>query len=525
MKLVRHDEKQPIARTLSVSLVGFLAWALIFGLAYAQAPLYASNQNQYFLHGAASANVGFLSQDWLANTRDMTPLFSFLTEFTFRFLDPNVFYAYYVLLFGIYVSSLFGIADTIFDLRESATKSLSFLVILIFFHSAILRLILTNALGSDWTYVFEGGVAGQRLLGDVFQPSSFGVLLLLSILLYLRKRVGWAVVSAIAACSIHPTYLLSAAALILAYMMKEVLDLRSPKRGIILGLWTFALVAPVVTYVAINFWPSSTEASSQAQALLINLRIPHHADPTEWLNSSVAIKFVIVIAGLGIARKSRLFWLLAVSLALALGLTILQMLLRSDRMALLFPWRISVILVPIGLAMISAYTANGLINRFPKLDSRFHRLLITSEMILIAICIFAGVAKFKMGLVRIQEDPSRPMLEFVDQQKQSGEVYLIPTKLQEFRMLTGAPAFIDFKSIPYYDIEVLEWYKRIRLAQFFYRDEIQFIDCGLLETIRETGGVTHVVLSRVQFGLQCSELQPVYEDHDYAVYTLHIVSE
>jgi hypothetical protein len=50
-------------------------WTILFGLAYTQAPLYYSNQNQYFLHGISQAGVGGLERDWLSNTADPTPVF------------------------------------------------------------------------------------------------------------------------------------------------------------------------------------------------------------------------------------------------------------------------------------------------------------------------------------------------------------------------------------------------------------------------------------------------------------------
>ena len=41
-----------------IGLASFLAWAFVFGLIYAQSPLYTNNQNTYFLHGLAKAGVG-----------------------------------------------------------------------------------------------------------------------------------------------------------------------------------------------------------------------------------------------------------------------------------------------------------------------------------------------------------------------------------------------------------------------------------------------------------------------------------
>src|SRR6516162_3029587 len=80
-----------------------------FAAAYGQAPLYYSNQNQYFLHGLAAAGDGLLDEDWLANTADPTPIFSGLVALTARFLHPWVFHLYYALLLALYAAALVGV--------------------------------------------------------------------------------------------------------------------------------------------------------------------------------------------------------------------------------------------------------------------------------------------------------------------------------------------------------------------------------------------------------------------------------
>src|SRR3954453_23712953 len=81
----------------------------IFSAASGQAPLYYSNQNQYFLHGLAAAGEGNLADDWLAGTLDTTPVFSLLVEGTARFLHPWAFYAYHALLLGVYAAALLSL--------------------------------------------------------------------------------------------------------------------------------------------------------------------------------------------------------------------------------------------------------------------------------------------------------------------------------------------------------------------------------------------------------------------------------
>ena len=501
---------RPAWRWLRPALT-FLGWSLLFGLAYAQSPLYSSNQNQYFLHGAARAGLGYLSQDWLANTVDSVPVFSLLAELTYRYLDPFVFYLYYFVLFGIYLLALLDIVSHLFEIRRPTTRLL-FLALMVVLHSAALRFVSSRLLGAEWEYLFDGGVAGQRLLGPVFQPSCFGVLLLLSLALFLRRRPYWAAAAAAAAATLHPTYLLGAAVLTLAYLFVTWRETRNLKNALALGMVALLLVLPITFYVVLSLGPTSAQVSREAQQVLVDYRIPHHAIVSQWLDATVLVKLALVILGIILARRSRLFPVLLVTFLAALALTALQILTGSLTLALLFPWRLSVILVPLATALLAAWLAT----RSPS----WLRWLETLSLATVLVLGFAGIVRFKLESDRNRADAARPMMAFIQAAMAPGDVYLIPPRLQEFRLLTGAPIVVDFKSIPYRDVEVLEWYERARHADWFYRDRPEYVDCGLLEEMRQNYGATHVVLDSYLLGLSCPPLHEIYRDANYAVFTL-----
>ena len=82
-----------------------LALAAGFALAHTQSPLFFSNQNQYLLHGLADAGYGHLSHDWLANTKDPTPAFSFFVAALHKvggFIAIQA--AFFVLLMGYFLA-------------------------------------------------------------------------------------------------------------------------------------------------------------------------------------------------------------------------------------------------------------------------------------------------------------------------------------------------------------------------------------------------------------------------------------
>ncbi len=520
----------------------YLLLTFTFAIAYAQSPLYTSNQNQYFLHGLARAGLGYLQNDWLANTLDPTPLFSLLVELTYRLTHlAAIFYVFYALLMGVYLISMTGIVASVFDIRSSKTRSLVFLAFFIGMHSAALRFGLSRLLGDNWTYVFEDGVADQRLLGLVFQPSVFGVLLVLSIYLFLQDHPYLAVLASVAAASIHPTYLLSAAALTLAYMLvlareaglfankssdnlQVVSEVASPanrfvsqlRLPLMLGLLALAAVAPILVYVFINFSGTSAEASAKANDILVNFRIPHHTLLSWWFDATVVTKLIFISTAWFLIRKSRLFLILLVPTIISLGLTLLQLALHSYALALIFPWRLSIFLLPCATSLLLGFLVETASERFPGFFSRHVLVLQAASLAVIAAVVLIGATRFVLDLQRKSSADDFAVMAYVAGHNASDEIYLTPTKMQDFRLATGSPVYIEFKSIPYRDQDVLRWYQRNKLADRFY----QTGDCSLLGQIVAEAGVTHVVISREDSKDPCPQLHPVYEDKNYSVFAL-----
>ena len=133
----KTNRKNLHSRVLIRNLVFLVFWATLFTLAYAQSPLYTSNQNQYFLHGFAQAGFGNLSEDWLANTLDPTPVFSKFIEISWRALPwQPIFYLYFGVLAGILLLSVYGIANLLWGLDKSRPQRWLYLSSIIVIFSA-----------------------------------------------------------------------------------------------------------------------------------------------------------------------------------------------------------------------------------------------------------------------------------------------------------------------------------------------------------------------------------------------------
>ncbi len=178
------------------------------------------------------------------------------------------------------------------------------MVLVVTLHSAALRLVEGRLLGETWEYLWDGGVAGQRLLGLVFQPSTFGVFLLLSLGLFVRGRAAWAVVAAALAASVHPTYLLSAAILVLAYCLVLWREQGGLRRPVLLGVFALALVTPIVLYVILALGPTSPDRIAEAQQILVHERVPHHALPAVWFDATVLVKLALLGLALFVTRTT-----------------------------------------------------------------------------------------------------------------------------------------------------------------------------------------------------------------------------
>ena len=418
---------------------------------------------------------------------------------------------------GIYLFSLYGILSKTFRINDSIPKRGLYIAALIFVHSAALRYLVVRVFNQDWAYLFDGGVAGQRLLGSVFQPSIFGVLLLLSIYLYLQGKIAGAVISLVLAPVLHPTYLLSAAVVTLVYMGLEYHEKRQVRSPLIIGISALIGVIPILVPTFLTFGGTDPLITARARALLVDFRIPHHAIPAEWFDGSIIVKIIIILLGIYLTRKTRLFHFLCWPFFIAILGTLFQILTNNDVLALLFPWRLSTWLVPLS---VGAVLFRCLEFSWPKLEGSVSAKWIQVITIFgLLILTGTGLAKSFWEYEEKQNGSDRPMMAFISQTKESGDVYLIPLDMQDFRLETGAPAYVEFKSIPYKDDDVLEWYRRVGAAGNLYRAPYKRIGCEMATDLY-LEGVTHIVLPYDHTIKKCSNLESRYGDWYYGVYEI-----
>ncbi|MCX7701788.1 MAG: hypothetical protein N2039_13000 [Gemmataceae bacterium] len=518
-----------------------LGWCLLFALAHTQSPLYYSNQNQYFLHGLAWAGHGFLRLDWLANTADPTPLFSLLVAGAYRFPGEWMFQAAYLLVLMGYAAIGWRVYRIVTGQSPISPGGMIFLTFLTLCHWAPLRLASAHGLGVDYPWYLQAGVAGQYILGPGLQPSVAGVLLLLAMAVAAGGRLGTGVVVAAAACLIHSTYLLPAAFFTLACMI-AAWPTGGVRSAVRLGLTALAVVTPILVYDVFMFAPSDSETFAESQRILAHERIPHHAQISRWFDPIAALQYAWIVVGIVVAGSGLLRRLMISCLTLSLAFTGVQWITGSDSLALAFPWRTTAVLVPLATMIVLARWSTKLAG---KLSASRGRAIGSYSLVVMA----AGGLFVMSGRLGYRESKEElPLLDFVKTHARPGEVYLIPVEiprhdkakrgavsttftppprrdrehglisvdLQRFRLYTGAPIYVDFKSIPYKDVEVVEWWQRLKWVRDLYESGAWSEPAIRDELARR--GITHVVVPSRQARQGIGAL--LFMDDHYAVYAL-----
>jgi hypothetical protein len=508
---------QSTIKKITAGPAAFLAWSAVFALVYTQLPLFTSNQYTYFLHGLTQAGYGYLSNDWLAGTADPTPIFSALVNITYRIFHSEApAYVYYGLLLGVYFYSLYGIADYLFQVGRTPLRRLVFLTAFLAMHATVFRFALSRIWNGEAAYLFEGGVADQRILGQIFQPSSFGVFLLLSILFFLRGKNGLSILALAVAVWFHSTYLLPAALLTLGYMAAVVWKERSWKSALGLGVFTLLAVSPVLIYDAVFFGPTTAALYNQAEQILAHYRIPEHTQISWWFHWTTIARAGLLAAALWIVRKTRLFPAIFVASVGMLLLTLVEWATGSDALALLFPWRISTILVPLSSTVILSAGLMAVADRLPHPAGTAARAVPAACLAVIGLLMAAGIARFPLDQAAAAADPAVPMMQSIRANPAFyNGLFFIPPRLESFRIETGERVFVDLKSTPYRDTDVVEWYRRLMLANAFYDSGTD--RCAQAPNLADNEGVYLFVIPVDEMPVDCGAFSVLYRDANYVV--------
>jgi hypothetical protein len=505
-------------RGLGFTLVSFV----IFVLSFPTEPLYYSNQNTKFLHGLAQAGMGNLATDWTAATIDGLPVFSFIVYFTAKYLSPYIFYVYQVAVLSLLLWTLLELACSVAGLHGKIPR---FRILL---GAAIVA---AYAWGSLPTWSLLGGIAEQDLVGgggEGFQPSDFGVFLLLGILLLLRGKVAPAILSWGVAAVLLPAYISCAATLLISFV---VLLRLKPEEGVRFSWWAFLVAAGIVSAsmmdVAWHFRPTNADLFARANDILAYVRIPHHSDPKQWNLYDVAAKSALVGTALWVFRRERIGIIIAVPLVAVVVGTAVALLTHNAPLALIAPWRCSTFLVPLAFFLLLARGLSLVMDHLEASDNLTRSVR----------CALFGIVALALGIPVVMGSEQKfasyisskqpAHFVFIRTHSQPGDLYLTDIGDDNFRLETLTPQFVSWKTHPYKDIEVIEWYARAQRANqvfsFQDMDGRRSLNCDALAQLARDYPLTHVVVStgEVPGRIECSFLTTVFEDANAKVFRIN----
>jgi len=498
------DTGPVISRNLAVSLL-LGAW---FFLVFPTEPLYFENQNTKFLHGMAAAGVGYLDQDWTANTIDVMPVFTGIVYVLHAATPPVVSYGLQVILFAVFLYAVLRIADI--AAGSGAVRTI--------FPIVVGALVVASQFADGGARVWAG-VAKQYLLSPALEPQSFGVFFLLAVVWFLRHRTEASLWLAALPAVIHPGYVVPAGTLILSFVVaswRSGDETRQPRLLVVAGSLVAAGLSLV--YLGLVILPTDAESWQTANAILAKVRIPGHAIPAHWFDFDAGAKVagLILVLGLTWRTKPDLFWILAVGFAVALSLTLLAVIMDSNELGVISPWRISVYLVPLGLAVLIARLIAFALNqaecgRAPRFFKGLGGVLVLGTLAVTVNGVIDKTSRFA-GL------KPAPHIAFMREVGDAQTLYLSHPHDMNIRLDSGLPQLVSWKTHPYKDVEVLEWYRRYQFAERIFAGKT--IDCMALDEVIALYGVTHLLLSEPEKVVDCEGANAVFDGVDAKVYRL-----
>ncbi|MGI9421016.1 MAG: DUF6798 domain-containing protein [Geminicoccaceae bacterium] len=496
------------AKLAPAGAAGLLLLGAWFFLVFPTEPLYFENQNTKFLHGMALAGIGHLDQDWTARTIDVMPVFTGIVYLLHALTPTVVIYLVQIALFAVFLYAVVEIA------RSAVGKAGDHPAFSIVVGALVVVSQFSNGGARVW-----GGVAKQYLLGPALEPQSFGVLFLLAVVLFSRRRTEASLWLTAVPALIHPGYVVPAGTLIVAFTIAAWLDddrSRRPRLWAVAGSLTAAGAS--LLYLGLMILPTSAEAWNQANEILAKVRIPRHAVPAHWFDVDAAAKIIGMALALWLVRRrsSDLFRIIAFCFGTALALTLLAVALDSNELGMISPWRISVYLVPLGLAVLLGRLVAYLLDRAGRGGAP-----ILYKALGIGLCFLVVAATLRGALDKVTLYWPEPEPAHVAYMRETGDkatLYLTSPHDMDIRLDSGLPQLVSWKSHPYKDVEVLEWYRRYLLAERVFRGEA--IDCTALPEAVEIYGVTHLLIEDPAKPVECGEANAVFAEGDVRIYGL-----
>jgi hypothetical protein len=462
--------------------------SLVFAFTIQQLFLYQGNA-LHLIHSIKYFANNNLNEDWIANQTNHLPLYSFLNYVLIKFFSPFIIYLIHFILLVVCSFSLFSINKIIFPRLENKLLMVLWFSIFIFiFHE----------------HSLFAGVAGQSVINEGQQPASFGVLFFTSIYFYLIRKYYLSILLICLAASIHPTYIIHSGFLVCGYIL-YFFSSKNFNTALKVTLLYGILILPITIYVVLNFLFIDSEIVALGHKILME-RIPHHADINHWFNIKDFIFIFTYIISLYLVKNNLKFFIPFLVIGCSsISLSLIQFYTNNLSLAFLFPWRTSVFINPISSLIILSFIIN-------KIESKKFGLNYISYFLFIFVSVFFI---FKSHFIKNNNLDFENQLLLVNKIKSRSDNIdriLIPINIDFIRMNTGIPIFINRKHHAFKMNEIIEWKKRLILAENFYNKKDIVGKKRLLNEIDSIENISHILINKKNIMINCKNL---IDDENY----------
>jgi len=472
-------------------------------------PLYNITQNEYYAHALARANQDLLQNDWFTQTQLKHIVFSWMVEGLYHLniiqLGTHIIQ---IILEAIFFISAFFISESTFSLLKKRNENLSSfdtdllslitIFTLIVIHNSTILIGLANRFRSiipDAHHLWRefsnfSGVAVQVMNGGYLQPSEFGIFIMVAIALVLRSHWRMAVIMLAISVNFHFSYSIHCGVLLLVFagfLLYEKRYQRTFEICVIFGV----LVLPITLYAVSFLGDPLSEFASEIFAVEM---FPFHSLPSVFWNRPTqmnSLKMITILLGIIFCWRFQFYRLISILLIgfifIILGLLYVQA--TSDySIAILFPWRASIYLVPLAIIII-------LICIIWTFSIIFHDHLLRKRWfqyvaIFFLVSILAGEGfmflRWKVVGVTYSQDSVNPqqIYDKISGATDPSDVILIPSQQDENKVLSqrfwsGArmgmqrAVYVDGFSFPMLGKDVKEFWKRLQFIKSFDQQPLE----------------------------------------------------
>ena len=229
-------------------------------------------------------------------------------------------------------------------------------------------------------------------------------------------------------------------------------------------------------------------------------RIPHHANIHYWFTYKDLISLFVYFFSLYLLKNNfKFFIIFGIFGFCSIILSFIQFFLANNSLALAFPWRTSVFLIPISSLIIISY----FINKIKIEDKRLK--FIALSLILVVSLFFSYKSHYAQDL----NSKFAIKLKLTSEIKKNFSTIdnlLIPVSLEDIRMNTGLPIFIDWKHHAFRYDQLIEWRLRIDLADNFYKSRTFEEQLYNLNKIQQIDNISHILMKKDDLKIECKNL-------------------